>query len=92
MGNSQPKASLSSREGSLSGPSTLDSPGVDSVFGSSLVGSTPSLPLGDEPPVVPVREPDHGKVPAVLRWENGGKRVSVAGSFSNWEKIPMSER
>ena len=92
MGNSQRKPSL--RDLSSASEST-EAGTVEPVFGSSLDASTSSLPLADELPVPPEtdqRDPDQSKVPAVIRWENGGKKVSVAGTFSNWEKIPMSER
>lgn len=30
-------------------------------------------------------------VPTVFRWENGGKKVELSGSFTQWHKIPMKK-
>lgn len=37
-------------------------------------------------------EMDKDKFPTVFRWTEGGTNVYVAGSFTNWKKIPLVKR
>ena len=37
-------------------------------------------------------EMDKDKFPTVFRWTDGGTNVYVAGTFTNWKKIPLVKR
>ncbi|KAH8391203.1 hypothetical protein KR215_008796 [Drosophila sulfurigaster] len=49
-----------------------------------LAQATGSLGLGD-----PDAEPKKTALPTVLRWDYGGKNVTISGTFSKWKPIPM---
>ncbi|KAH8372146.1 hypothetical protein KR093_010176 [Drosophila rubida] len=49
-----------------------------------LSQATGSLAIGD-----PEAEPKKTALPTVLRWDYGGKNVTISGTFSKWKPIPM---
>lgn len=105
MGNTPAKAAEpevfnSDNEGGESSVSSLSSSVPE--FRAHLISSSAVIPVtgrgsavaGEDDDAVTVLASVHERktVPTVIRWENGGRDVMVAGTFSRWEKIPMSER
>ena len=44
------------------------------------------------PPRTVLSEKNKKLLPCVIKWNGGGKDVSVAGTFNNWQAIPMVKR
>ena len=72
--------------------SQQDQPSFDNHIGSPIVeiqSSVSLVHLGKEDAETPV---DDGSVSLLheIQWLKGGKKVFVRGTFSDWEKIPMT--